>query len=55
MSDLIRGANSAGYASAALRLLATVAGAAMAHQSHLRVEIDLRRQQGHSLVHIGHS
>ena len=36
-------------------LLATVAGAAMAHQSHLRFEIDLRRQQGHSLVQIVHS
>ena len=36
-------------------LLAAVAGAAMAHQSHLRVEINLRRQQGHSLVHIAHS
>jgi MFS family permease len=36
-------------------LLATVTGAAMAHQSHLRVEIDLRRLQGHSLVHIVHA
>jgi MFS family permease len=36
-------------------LLATVAGAAMAHQSHLRVEIDLRRQQRHSLLNIVHS
>jgi MFS family permease len=36
-------------------LLATAAGAAMAHQSHLRLAIDLRRQQSRSLVHIVHS
>ena len=36
-------------------LLATVAGAAMAHQSHLRIDLDLRPQQGHSPVHIVHS
>ena len=36
-------------------LLAMVAGAAMAYQSHLRVEIDLHREHGHSPVHIVHS
>ena len=33
-------------------VLAAVAGAAMAHQSHLRVEIDLHPTRGHSPLHI---
>ena len=36
-------------------LLAAVAGAALAHQSHLRVDIDLHPRRGHSPVHIVHS
>lgn len=36
-------------------LLATLAGAAMAHQSQLKVEIHRHRQQGRSPVHIVHS
>ena len=36
-------------------LLATVAGAAMAHRSHLRVELDLRRHRATRRVHIVHS
>jgi MFS family permease len=33
-------------------VLATIAGAAMAHQSHLRLEFDLHPTRGHSPVHI---
>jgi MFS family permease len=33
-------------------VLATVAAAAMAHQSHLRLEFDLRPKRGHSPVQI---
>ena len=35
--------------------LAATAGAALAHQSHLRVDVDLHRGRGHSPVHIVHS
>ena len=35
--------------------LAAIAGAALARQSHLRVDLDLHRGRGHSPVHIVHS